>query len=339
MAEAAAKRAKTATTGGDIAVYMGEEGSLSHSAATRFFKNSPSTTLSGVNSFGGVFNAVSAGEAMYGIIPIENSSSGTLRSTYDLLVKHDVSIGGEIGVRETYCLCSKGPIELSAVRAVLSHPTIIEACSSFVETKIAGEVELVPTLSTTEATKRVAGGEGAKGEVSVAIATREAAVRHGLKVIAEDIGNDQFLETRYILIHRNPAVNGRPAPFPHDAIDPVKKRSVCFALPNEAGAAYKLLSCWALRGVNVLKVETRPLNVGHGTVSGLPVSTQLWDYFFYVDYLVPPGQTAQDAAKLEAALEEFSLWKKDFGAYPSVITRAEKKAQSWDEMVDMMCKA
>lgn len=334
-----AKRARTEGSGCDVAAYPGDEGSLAHIAATRFFSNSPKTALSGVGSFASVFDAVSRGDALYGIIPIENSASGTLRSTYDLLVKHDVVIGGELGVREIYCLCAKSEVELPAVRRVLSHPNILEACSCFLETKLRREpvVEQVPTRSTTDATRLVADAQGVDASAAVAIASREAAVRHGLKVVAEDIGNDAFLETRYILIHlRGGVAASRPAPFPHDVVNPTRKRSACFAIRNEPAAVFKLISCWALRGIDVLKVETRPLIAGHRAPPGLPMG--LWDYLFYVDYLVPPEQTAEAGAKLWEALSEFSLWARDFGAYPSCITRAEKQPQSWAEMVDLMAK-
>merc|ERR1719436_1691994 len=194
--------------------------------------------------------------------------------------------------------------------------------------------------STTEAARRVAASDEAPGAVA-AIATKMAAERFGLEVLAEDIGNDAFLETRYILIHRRtgPAAS-RPSPFPRDAVSPVRKRSACFALRNEPAAIFRLLSCWALRNIDVLKVETRPLASGHRMPTGLLAGTaRLWDYLFYVDYAVPPGHSSEDNARLWDSLAEFSLWSKDFGAYPSQTTRAEKQPQSWADMVDIMAKA
>jgi len=347
------KRARTAEGAGtNIAVYTGEEGSLAHIAAERFFKSFPLTELKGVHSFDCAFRDVASGKALYGIIPIENSASGTLHSTYDLLVEHDVTIGGELGVREMYCLCAKaGSKGLGGVRRVLSHPNILGACSSFVETRLtpavradapdlAGPLPTLATRSTTEAARRVAEGNSDEGS-DAAIATREAAARYNLKLLAEDIGNDAFLETRYILIHsRAGAAVSQPMPFPRDAVSPVRKRSVCFALRNEAGAIFKLLSCWALRGIDVLKVESRPLAGGHRAPPGLPAGTaRLWDYLFYVDYAVPPGQSSQEASRLWDSLCEYSLWQRDFGSYQSQTTRAEKQAQTWDEMVDIMAKA
>jgi len=336
-----AKRLRAEAQEAATVAYPGEEGSLAHIAATRFFKCHPEARLSGVRSFAGVFEAVATGGALYGVVPIENSASGTLRSTYDQLVKHDVVIRGELGVREIYCLCTKTRVELSAIRRVLSHPGILEACSGFLEAQLAREPELdaVPTRSTTEAARAAA--TAAAGEpLAAAIATREAAVHHGLTVLAEDIGNDSLLETRYIMIgSRRGAAAQQPCPFPHEAVEPIKKHSACFALLNEPGAASNLLSCWALRGLDVLKLETRPLTFGHRAPPGLPADMgSLWDYLFYVEWQEPPGSTEEARKRLWEVFAEFSVWQRDFGAYPSFVTRAAKQPRSWEEMVDLMAK-
>lgn len=343
-----AKKPRTAAAGSGegvralaehTAVYPGDEGSLAHIAVTQFFKNFPQTRLVGASSFAEAFEAVASGEAFYAVVPIENSASGTLHKTYDLLVSHDVVIGGELGVRETYCLCAKEGVELAAIRNIFSHPNILEACSVFLEAKLAPGFNLNPTKTSTDAAQRVEQC-GPDGGACAAVASREAAAKHGLRVLAEDIGNDSFLETRYILIHaRNGPAASRPSPFPRDALSPVMKRSACFALRNEPGAIFKLLSCWALRGIDVLKVETRPAPSGRRAPPGQPPGiARLWDYLFYVDYAVSPGLPQEAQGRLAASLSEFSLWQCDFGAYPSLTTTTEKRAQSWDEMVDLMAK-
>eukprot|EP00434_Breviolum_minutum_P004022 symbB.v1.2.003540.t2/scaffold196.1/size274459/12 len=301
---------------GETAVYIGEEGSLAHVAIGRFFNHLPNFKQKGVKSFAAAFKAVERGEAMYGVVPIENSASGTLHSTYDLLLQHDVVIAGELGVQEVYCLCGRPDVTLGDVRYVLSHPNILGACSAFLETRIpAGSphalapLEMISTISTTEAARKVSNGGFALG-AACAIATKEAAVKHQLSVLAEDIGNDAFLETRYILFHLR---NGE-AP----------------------GAIFKLLACWALRNIDVLKVETRPLALGLRAPPNL-AKARLWDYLFYVDYAVPTEEINE--ARLWDALGEFSLWHRDFGAYSSQVTRAEKTPQEWSDMIDLMTKS
>lgn len=337
-------------SGGRLAVFIGEEGSLASVAAGRFFKHSPEIHLKGVASLDCAFKAVSSGDALYGVVPIENSASGTLHSTYDLLLQHDVLVGGELGVREIYCLCARQGVSCADVKYVVSHPNILAACSSFLETRIAAGVpgasqplERLPSISTTEAAKRVsapAESEFPSGPAA-AIATKEAAVKHSLTVVAQDIGNDAFLETRYILFHsRDGKAAGLAPPFPRDVLSPIRKRSACFALKNEPASIFRLLSCWALRGIDVLKVETRPLASGLRAPPGLPTGiARLWDYLFYVDYAVPSGHTEAADARLWEALSEFSLWQRDFGSYPSQVTRVEKQAQTWSDMVDIMAKS
>ncbi|CAK9064657.1 unnamed protein product [Durusdinium trenchii] len=329
---------------GETAVYIGEEGSLAHVAIGRFFNHLPQFKQKGVKSFAAAFKAVVNGEAMYGVVPIENSASGTLHSTYDLLLQHDVVIAGELGVREVYCLCGRPDVTLADVRYVLSHPNILSACSAFLETRLpAGSpralapLEMISTISTTEAARKVSQGGFALG-AACAIATKEAATKHELSVLAEDIGNDAFLETRYILFHlRNGEASKLPPPFPRDVLSPLRKRSACFALSNEPGAIFKLLACWALRSIDVLKVETRPLALGLRAPPNL-TKARLWDYLFYVDYAMPAdGENSE--ARLWDALAEFSLWHRDFGAYSSQVTRAEKTPQEWSDMIDLMTKS
>merc|ERR1712008_269152 len=195
--------------------------------------------------------------------------------------------------------------------------------------------------STSEAAGMVAalGGEG-DSPISAAVATKGAAVRHGLVVIAENIGNDTFLESRYVAVQlrSNPA-STIPLPFPGHAPGCISKASACFALKNEPGAVFKLMSCWALRGIDVLKIETRPLGAGRRAPPGIPSGlARMWDYVFFVDWLVPCGHTEQANAKLWDSLAEFSVWQRNLGTYPSLVTRAEKQPQSWADMVDLMAK-
>jgi len=337
MADASAPPEKRARTE-ELVVYPGEEGSLAHIAATRFLSSHQHATLKGVTTFATTIKEVAEGRALYGVVPIENSSSGPISATYDLLIEYDVVVGGELGIREKYCLCAKNGVPMSKIKRVFSHPNIIEACSNFLHNKVSGKqtcgVETNATRSTTEATKRVA--EESAEEGSAAIATREAAKRFGLEILASDIGNDDHLETRYILIHgrKGPAASC-PSPFPRDAVSPVRKHFACFVLKHEPASIFKLLSVWALRNIDILKMETRPLHGGHKGPRGFPQTVHLWDWVLFIEYAVPPGQSEEANTRLWEATKEFSLWQRDFGIYPSQVTRVIKQAQSWEELVDV----
>jgi len=237
-------------------------------------------------------------------------------------MKHDVAICGELGVHETYCVCAKTKVDSSRIRRVMSHPNILEACSTFIEDRLPSEpsLEILPTRSTSEAAATVASsGGGDDMPISVAIATKATAVRHGLVVIAENIGNDTFLESCYVAVQlRSKPASTIPLPFPARASGCVSKTSTCFALKNEPRAVFKLMSCWALRGIDVLRIETRPFRAGRHAPSGIPSGlARMWDYVFFVDWLVPCGHTEQANAKLWDSLAEFSVWQRNFGTYDS----------------------
>jgi len=314
-------------------------------ATKRFFADHPQTIQQSVASFAAAFEMVTTREVVYAVVPIENSASGSIPKTYDLLAKaeHDVVICGEMGLREVYCLVANVGVELRTIKNVHSHPNILDACSQFLKkqlpmggTKPDG-IELTAAISTTEAVRRVV---NADDKVSVAaIATKEAAVRQNLVVLRENIGDDAWVETRYILIrHRTGPAANVPTPFPSDAKDPAVKQSVCFALPHEAGAVFKLISCLALRNINVLKIETRPLDAAHRGSSGLPLAN-LWDYLFFIDFVVPTGQTKEASAQVWASLREFSTWQRDLGEYHSYVTSRPKEMPPWEQTVDVLRSA
>lgn len=318
-------------------MYPGEEGSLPHIAAKRFTSNSPKAELCGTESYAEAFRAVMAGTALYACVPIENSASGSIAQTYDLIAQHDVVIGGELGMQERYCICGKEGTELADIQRVLSHTNLLDACSDFIESKLQGSVETTATRSSTDAARRVAGGEPAS---SVAICTRESAMRNGLKVLVSNIGNHTYMEARYVLVHRNVGTAAEmPAPFPRDVVGPVQKQIVMCVVSDEPGAFFKLLGQWALRNINVERVETRPLKVGRKAPPGLPPGN-LWDLLIFVEVVEPVGQTEEARRKLWSSLAEFSRWQRNVGTFPSRTSRTmHKLPQSWDDRIDIMTKA
>jgi len=339
--EQAAKRARLAGDG-QVAVYVGENGSLGHTAAEAYFKSHPEVELRGVASFEKAFESVKKEEATYAVMPIENSAAGSWYhcQTYNLLVQHDFLICGEYGVRAFYCLSVARPdVELQTVKRVLSHPLMLDACSTFIKQKLPHVTDFVPTMSTTDAAHRVREAAECNDQHSAAVTTRAAASRLGLHVLSDDIGNDSFIEVRYIVMCRpGTLANHKPIPFPHDARNPVRKHSACFALRNEPAAIYKFFACFGMRNIDVMKVETRPMPRGALRASGLEVDfAKLWDYIFFVEWAVPLGQTKQAEANLNTALAEFSLWRHDFGDYMSQTSRGVAKQEpSFAQQVDTL---
>jgi len=337
MAEPLEKRArKDLTTDSFRVVFPGEDGGFAHIAVTQFLSNSPKAEICGVRTFSDAFQEVMSGKALYACVPIENSSSGIVSQTYDLLAAHDVVIGGELGVRESYCLCGKEGTQLADVKLVLSAANIIEACSEFIEKKLPASTHVLATPSSAEGARRVAKEEKAG---SVAIGARESAMRNGLKILASNIGNHKVLEARYILLHRRvgPAAELTP-PFPRGVVSPVRKLTAVFAVKDEPGGIYKLLACWAMRGINLSRVEARPVKAGQD-LAGAPAGN-IWDFLVFADWSEPPGHSQEASHRLWEALTEFSQWQRHFGTYPSQTSREVKKQlQSWDDMIDLMTKA
>jgi len=332
-----AKRARVEDAdNGPVVAYPGVEGSLAHLAAQEFFKYTPSTRFSGAKSYENTFDAVMKGEAVYGVLPIENSTSGTIQMTYDLLLQKEVLIGAEIVVNERYCLCGKPKVQLASVSRIMSHPAILAACSIFIETRLPRSQEArfdtVATRSESDALHRLMEASEEVSESCAVITSRDQGLRHGLVVLSEDIGNFKCTESRYITIRRETTL---PPTLPFDRVDAVQKRSGYFAVRNEPQALFKLLSCWAFRGIDVVKVQTYPMSHGYRAPAGFPVkTTRLWDYLFYVDYVVPPDQTEAQAAQLASALNEFSVWHRDFGCYYAKVSNGQIERQSWGDFID-----
>jgi len=323
-----------------IVAFSGEDGSLSSIAAKAYFSHVDGLKMESAGNIQGCFRDVSRGRALYAVVPIENSSSGTLVNTYDLLLEYDVVMCGELGVPEIYCLCAHRGINEAAIRKVLSHPNILESCSTYITTRLhdgkGGPVERVATTDTTAAAR-------AATDTMAAICTKESAAKNGLAVVAENIGNDRHMETRYAVIKlRATNIEGEHhAPFPVHVPGSVLKSSAVFLLKNEASAIFKLLSCWSLRNINITKLETRPVPSGREQGLKLPDRTaSLWHYFFYLEWELPNPFTADAKKRLWDACVEFSLWQRDLGTYQSHVTRSEKlPMMAWEDQVDLMTKA
>eukprot|EP00929_Paragymnodinium_shiwhaense_P019706 TRINITY_DN13342_c0_g1_i1.p1 TRINITY_DN13342_c0_g1~~TRINITY_DN13342_c0_g1_i1.p1 ORF type:complete len:374 (-),score=56.46 TRINITY_DN13342_c0_g1_i1:66-1124(-) len=342
-----AKKPRIGSEGPEVAVFVGEEGSFAHKAAVCFFKDRPSEKLQGVVSANHGLELVLSGKAKHAVIPIENSSAGPFEAVYDLLVKYnnDLEICGEYGVQDVFCLAARRPdVEIKTIKRIVTHPMIHESCSTFIREHLpsargqngAEFLELVSTKTSSEATTRVAQAEEYNDSHTAAITTKEAALRHNLRILKEDIGNEAYIETRYILVRKRNDLSHPP--LPHDARTPVRKCSMCFALLNEAGAIFKLFACFAMRNIDIIKVKTRPVGGGARAPAGFPKdNARLWDYLFFVDYCVPALQTEEAHAQLMASLSEFTIWKANLGTYMSQTSRGKpKEPQSFQETVDLI---
>ncbi len=266
--------------------FQGEPGAYSEAAAWEYFPQPP-TTLP-CRRFEDVFQAVVAGQADYGMLPIENSLAGSIHRNYDLLLRYPVHIVGEHVFRVRHYLLALPGVRLEQVRYVASHPQALAQCEGSLR---ALGLEPVPAEDTAGAARALRD----QGRTDMAaIASRRAAAVYGLQVLRAGLEDNPANYTRFILIAREPYQGPEP---PHGY-----KTSVAFTLPHQPGALFKALSVFALRDINLTKIESRPLP-GHP-----------WEYRFYLDFLgharQGPGQRAL------AHLAEIAPFLRVLGTYP-----------------------
>jgi arogenate/prephenate dehydratase len=267
-----------------LVAFQGEPGAYSEAAALKY---APGAAVLPCPSFEEVFAAVAGGRATHGILPMENSIGGTIHRNYDLMLEHELPIVGEIELRVDHCLLALPGTVLADVRVVYSHPQALAQCEIALA-QMQG-VEVVAVYDTAGAAKMVR--EGTRRD-SAAVASRRAAEVFALDILRESIQDYPDNITRFCAITRPPA-----------EVTGANKTSIVFALQSKPGALFKALAGFALRDINLTKLESRPLR-------GRP-----WEYAFYVDVEVPESHPGCQRAL--ADLAEFSHWVRTLGSYPS----------------------
>jgi 3-deoxy-7-phosphoheptulonate synthase len=235
------------------ALFAGDPHAFSHKAATQFFGSG--VQIDSVSSFRAVFEEVKDGAADFGVLPLENSLTGSIHENFDLLLEHDVRIVGEITLRIIHSLIVHPETTVEGIRRVISHPQVFNQCREFLERQ--NGWELVAASDTATAVRRVK-ENGDPHEA--AIASREAAEIHGLAVLKEAIETNPRNYTRFVVIAARKLADG-----------PRKKSSLIYSTANKPGALYETLRLFAEHGINLVKLESRPIH-------GKP-----WEYLFYVD--------------------------------------------------------
>jgi len=265
------------------AVFSGEVQAFAHKAATQFFGSE--VKIDPVGSFRAVFEQVKAGSADFGVVPLENSLTGSIHENYDLLLEFDVRIVGEITLRIVLTLAGHPGATLEEIRRVISHPQTFEQCREFLQQH--SNWELVAARDTSTAVRLVKEG-GNRSEV--AIAAREAAAMHGLSVLKEGIETNPRNYTRFVVMATQKPANG-----------PRKKSSLIYSTNNEPGALYETLKVFSENKVNLVKLESRPIH-------GKP-----WNYMFYVD--LEADVESQELETVMAELSKKTEFLKILGSY------------------------
>ncbi|MDF3004982.1 MAG: bifunctional chorismate mutase/prephenate dehydratase [Oscillospiraceae bacterium] len=223
-----------------VVACQGVEGAYSQQACDKLF---PHAEIVYVQSFDGVFQAVEKGLCRYGILPIENSSFGSVGSVYDLMKKHHFSIVRSTRLRIAHALLAKRGVGLKNIREIFSHEQAIGQCSEFLKSH--PEIKVTVCANTAMAAKMVS--ESNRDDVA-AISSRQCAEIYELEVLSESIQNSDNNFTRFICISRELEI------YPG-----ASKISLMMTLPHSTGSLSGMLSRFSMMGINLTKLESRPI--------------------------------------------------------------------------------
>jgi prephenate dehydratase len=265
--------------------FQGESGAYSEEAIFGFLG---AVETQPCETFEDVFEAVTSGECDLGLIPIENSLAGSIHQNYDLLLRHELYIVGEYFLRVRHCLISFPDVEKKDINHVISHPQALGQCAGYLRGL---GVKTEPVYDTAGSVKMLkVSGE----HTTAAIASKRAAEIYEMQILEEGIEDNQENYTRFLAIS---PTDGEP--------EGEAKTSIVFTLKNQPGALFKALSVFALRDIDLTKIESRPL-------AGKP-----WEYLFYIDFI---GAMKDEPVKRALDhLGEYALMLRVLGSYPRFI--------------------
>ena len=257
---------------------QGTEGAYAQQACERLF---PCPDILYFDSFDGVFTAVEKGMCRYGILPIENSTAGSVTQVYDLMEKHHFYIVGAQKLRIDHRLMKKGGAAGAPITEVVSHEQALRQCGRFLAAH--PEIKTTVMANTAVAAEYVANSE--RDDLAV-IASRACADLYGLDIVNDDISDSPSNFTRFICISRKLEV------YPN-----ARKISLMLNLAHEPGALNAIVSKLALAGINLLKLESRPL----------PGREFEFRFFFDMTASVADPQVVRLLGELEARCDRFTF--------------------------------
>jgi prephenate dehydratase len=261
--------------------YQGEPGAYSEAAALAF--DAEGTPVA-CRSFEDVFQAVADGTVARGIVPMENTIGGSIHRNYDLLVEHELPIVGEVQLKVDHCLLALPGVRLEDVKVVHSHPQALAQCERFLQGL--PHVELAAVYDTAGGAKLIREREL---QHDAAIASIRAAHVFGLEVLRRGIQDYDTNITRFCVVARHAITEG------------ADKTSIVFALPSQPGSLFRALSVFAMRNIDLTKLESRPIR------------GRAWEYMFYADLAVSRDDV--NCGRALVNLAEFARWVRTLGTY------------------------
>ncbi len=265
--------------------YQGEAGAYSEAAAMAALGSDIEPIP--CETFDEVFEALVEERADRAIVPIENSLAGSIHRNYDLMLRNDLHIVGEYGLRVRHHLMALPGQSLKDVDEVLSHPQALSQCEYYLREL---DVRWQTTYDTAGSAKRV---RNKQLTAVAAIASRRAAKVYDLEVLAEGIEDDSENYTRFLVLSQQPQTPPE---------DRAAKTSIVFSLHDEPSVLFKALSVFALRDIDLTKLESRPLR------------GKRWRYLFYLDFA--GNVTEERSQNALRHLREIAPMLRVLGSYP-----------------------
>jgi prephenate dehydratase len=263
--------------------FQGEPGAYSEAAVFEYYGEDAQSIP--CESFDRVFAAVENGDVDCGLIPVENSVAGSIHRNYDLLLQNQLWVIGEHYLHVSHCLIGLPGAAKADITRVISHPQALAQCENYLRSLRVTSEAVYDTAGSVKMVRD-------RGDPHwAAIASSRAARLYGMQILADHIEDNPANFTRFQVIAREP-------------VQPVEnaKTSIVFSLKNYAGSLFRALSVFALRDIDLTKIESRP-------VVGKP-----FEYYFYIDFA---GSTSEPVIQRALAhLEEYALYLRVLGSYP-----------------------
>lgn len=266
---------------------QGTEGAYSQLACERLFK---SPMIMYFKSFESVFSAIESGFCRYGILPIENSSAGSVKQVYDLMLRHDFRIVRSVRLKVDHSLLAAPNVKKENIREIFSHQQALDQCAGYLE-KLGPDVKITRCENTAMAAEAVA--RSGRSDVA-AIASQSCASLYGLKCVESDIQDRSNNYTRFICISKELEI------YPG-----ADRTSVMMTLPHRPGSLCRALSRFYALGINITKLESRPI----------PERDFQFMFYFDLETSVYSGEFGRMIDDLNAISEEFRY----LGSYSEVI--------------------
>ena len=262
--------------------FQGEPGAYSELAVFNYFGDVETLPC---ESFDAVFDAVNAQKCDAGLIPIENSLAGSIHQNYDLLLRNQLHIVGEYLLRVRHCLIAMPDVKMADIKKAISHPQALGQCAAYLRSHGIKAEQVYDTAGSVKILKESGDRDTA------AIASRRAAELYGMNILEEGIEDNPENFTRFLAIRSEAVVPKEES-----------KTSIVFTLKNQPGSLFKAMSVFALRDIDLTKIESRPLQ-------GKP-----WEYLFYVDFI---GATHEEISRRALDhLGEYAVTLRVLGSYP-----------------------